>query len=303
MQSLQSILIEAYLRIKGVVPPSVNGEIDVPRERAETELLAEAFGRLKGAECVPVVADDVPAEWILPAGLESRSCVLYLHGGTFFAGSIQSHRPLAAAIASAARARALLPGYRLAPEHPFPAGLQDVISAYEWLLEDGIPPERIAIVGDSAGGGLVFSLLLWLRDHGLALPACAVCLSPWVDLTLSGETWRINEKKDVMLQFWNIRKGAEMYLNGTDPRDPLASPLFAELGGLPPLLIQVGTREMILSDSTRIAEKARAAGVDVTLEIWEGMQHEWQFASSIMPEGRRAVERIGDFIRGHCEGK
>ena len=296
MASVQSYLIEWYLRLKRAFAPHHSEELDIAKERADTVAMAASFGRFSGVECSPVSANGVPAEWIVPVGLTAERCILYVHGGTFFAGCIESHRPLAANIAVAARARALLIDYRLSPEHPYPAGLEDVITAYHWLLEK-VVPGKIAIASDSAGGALTLGLLLALRDGGEALPACAVCLSPATDLTLEGETWQTNRKSDIMLEYWKVVKGLEIYLRETDPHTPLASPLHADLKGLPPLLIQVGSAEMILSDSTRFAEKARTAGVDVTLEIWERMQHEWQFASSLLPEGKRAIAGIGRFIQ------
>jgi acetyl esterase/lipase len=242
----------------------------------------------------------VPSEWIVPAGVTTQKCILHLHGGTFFAGSINSHRSLAANIAKAAKVRALLIGYRLAPEHPFPAGLEDSLAAYQWLLEQEIPSSCITIVGDSAGGALAVGMALSLREAGMPMPAAIVCLSPALDLTFTGETWKSNLKSDVMLELAKEKAGVDLYLNGIDPRHPLASPLFADPKGLPPILIQVGSDEALLSDSLSFAKKAKAAGVDVTLEVWEGMQHEWQFAVGIFPEAQKAVERIGEFIRERC---
>jgi acetyl esterase/lipase len=167
-------------------------------------------------------------------------------------------------------------------------------------LDQGIPSNSIIIVGDSAGGALAVGLAVSLREAGKPMPAAIVCLSPALDLTFTGETWKSNLKSDVMLVFEKEKAGVDLYLNGTDPRHPLASPLFADPKGLPPVLIQIGSDEALLSDSTSFTEKAKAAGVDVTLEVWEGMQHEWQFAVGIFPEAQRAVERIGEFIQKRC---
>jgi acetyl esterase/lipase len=238
----------------------------------------------------------VPAEWIVPQGSSTAGAILYLHGGSFTSGSITSHRTLAGNVAIASRARALLIDYRLAPEHPFPAGLEDAAAAYEWLLSQGHAPGRIVVAGDSAGGNLALALLVRLRDRRRPLPAAAVCLSPNPDLTYSGESWAFNAKKDVMIEEWKERLAVEAYLQGADPRDPRASPSFADLSRLPPLLLQVGSYEVLLSDVQHFAEKARQAGVAVTLEVWPGMQHEWQFTARLMPEGRRAISHIGDFI-------
>ena len=296
MTSIQSYLIELVLRVRRGFISSRNEELNIAKERAETLAASAVFAHFSGVECSPIYANGVPAEWIVPAGSKTDRCILFIHGGTFFAGSIASHRPLAARIAVAARTRALIIDYRLSPEHPYPAGLEDVKTAYHWLREK-VAAKEIAIASDSAGGALTLGLLIALRNEAEPLPACAVCLSPATDLTLKGETWQTNRNRDIMLEHWKMVKALEIYLCDTDPRNPLASPIHADLKGLPPLLIQVGSAEMLLSDSTRFAEKARAAGVDVTLEVWERMQHEWQFASSLLPEGKRAIAGIGRFIQ------
>jgi len=271
-------------------------ELDVAWERANVESMARMFKPMGAIRCDPVAADGVPAEWIVPQGFHPTGVLLFLHGGSFTSGSIVSHRTLAGNVAVAARARALLIDYRLAPEHPFPAGLDDAAAAYQWLLSQGCAPGQIVLVGDSAGGNLALSLLVYLRDRHQPLPAAAVCLSPNPDLTYSGESWVFNAKKDVMISERKERQAVDIYLRGADPRNPLASPYFADLRGLPPLLLQVGSREVLLSDVERFAQKAGQAGVEVTLEVWPGMQHEWQFTAKLMPEGRRAIARIGSFV-------
>lgn len=299
MTSIQSYIIEMVLRVRRVfITSSHKEELDIAKERAETLAASAAYTRFGGVECLPISANGVPAEWIVPTGSIGERVILYIHGGTFFAGSIASHRPLAANIAVAAGTRALIIDYRLSPEHPYPAGLEDALAAYHWLREM-VAATEISIASDSAGGALTLGLLLALRDGNEALPACAVCLSPATDLTLEGETWQSNRKSDIMLEYWKMVKGLEIYLCETDPHNPLASPYHANLKDLPPLLIQVGSNEMLLSDSIRFAEKARTAGVDVTMEVWERMQHEWQFACGFLPEADRAVRRIGNFINSH----
>lgn len=215
----------------------------------------------------------------------------------------RAHRALAANIAYASRARALTIDYRLAPEHPYPAALTDAFSAYQWLLESGIRPEQLVVTGDSAGGGLTIALLVALRERGIPMPAAAVVLSPWTDLTDSGESWQENAKADYMINGPKLKEAARLYLKDVSPRTPLASPVYANLHGLPPLLIQVGSEEVLLSDSMRLAENARLSGVDVTLDVWEGMQHVWQFAASLVPEARQAIEKIGEFVRAHSDVK
>jgi acetyl esterase/lipase len=297
--SWQAVLLKTIFRTLVLFVP-LGGELDIPKKRAVLEGYTKVFKPLGNPEATHLDADGVPAAWIIPSGLETKRTVLYLHGGGYNAGSISSHLPLTSNIALAAKARVLAIDYRLAPEHAFPAAVEDALSAYQWLLKESIPAHQIVVAGDSAGGGLTLSLLLSLRGKGLPLPAAAVCLSPWTDLTCSGESWTTNAKIDFMLEKTSTVKAAKLYLGDADPRSPLASPLFADPAGLPPLLIQVGSEEVLLSDSTLFAEKARLAGVDVTLETWKGMQHVWQYTASMLPEARQAVNRIGEFIVQYC---
>jgi acetyl esterase/lipase len=232
--------------------------------------------------------------------------IFYLHGGAYNAGSTRSHRALAGNIAYASRGRALTVDYRLAPEHPYPAALEDARAAYQWLIGSGVSSERITMAGDSAGGGLTIALLVALREHGLPMPASAVVVSPWTDLSarsaangccgIRGDSWRTNVRTDHVINGSKLCTAAGLYLGSAHPRTPLISPLYANLSGLPPLLIHVGSDEVLLSDSLHLAEHARRAGVETTLEIWEGMQHVWHFAARFMPEARKAIERIGVFV-------
>jgi acetyl esterase/lipase len=295
MISWQARALEIYLRINKVISGN-SGELDVPKERAEVESMAGMFKPIGEIKCEPVLANGIPAEWVIPKEERPGRAVLFVHGGSFNSGSISSHRTLAGNVALVSKARTLLIDYRLAPEHPFPAGIDDTVAAYEWLLTRGFAPGQIVVAGDSAGGTLVLNLLIHLRDKKQALPAAGVCLSPAPDLNFSGESWVFNAKKDLLLVESKERKSIEIYLGEVDPHSPLASPSFAELHGLPPLLIQIGSYELLLSDVERFAEKAKSAGVDVTLDVWPGMQHEWQFAAKVLPEGRRAISRIGEFV-------
>jgi epsilon-lactone hydrolase len=295
MLSWQGHLLRLYMCGKRILSDR-SGELDVEKDRRDIEAMAGMFKTLTPVQYSPIVANDVPAESIAPVNVLAERTVLYLHGGAFIAGSPASHRSLAANIASAGNARALLIDYRLAPEHPFPSAVQDTLAAYEWLSDSRVPANHIAIAGDSAGGALTLALLVQLRDQGMPLPALAVCLSPITDLTMSDQSWTANARKDFMLDPKKIRASIKLYLQGTDPRTPLASPWYADLRGLPPLLIQVGSDECLLSDATRLTEKARDAGVPVTLEVWDHMQHEWQFAASFLPEGKQAITSIGEFM-------
>jgi epsilon-lactone hydrolase len=266
--------------------------------RAGFEQMATMFPVPADVKCEPVMAGTVKAEWVTAPGAASDRAILHLHGGGYVIGSINTHRALAAGLSRAAKARVLLIGYRLAPEHPHPAAVEDAVAAYRWLLAQGFSPKRIAIAGDSAGGGLTIAVLVALRDGGEKLPAAGVCLSPWVDLEGIGESMTTKADLDPMVKKDGLVQLATLYLGGKDPRTPLAAPLYADLSGLPPLLILAGTWETLLDDASRIAERARKAGVDVTYEPAEGMIHVWQLFAPILDEGKQSIERIGQYVRG-----
>lgn len=252
-----------------------------------------------GAVAEPVDAGGVRAEWITAPGVAPDRVVVYLHGGGYVMGSVKSHRDMCERYSREAGARVLALDYRLAPEHPFPAALDDSLAAYRWLQREGIRPEHIAIAGDSAGGGLTFATLVSLRDAGEPLPACATPLSPWVEFEGTGESITARADIDPMVRQDLDLKMAKAYLAGGDLRNPLAAPIYAELDGLPPLLIQVGEREILFDDSSRMAEKAERAGVDVTLREWKGQIHVWQIFASRLEEGQAAIEELGAFVRKH----
>lgn len=296
MTSIQATLLHGLLRTKNFLSPPRNA-LALEKERLELEGYAKLFKPLARLNNEPVDVNGVPGEWITPPQVEGGRTILYLHGGYYMFGSIVSHRNLAGNIAAAARARALIIAYRLAPEHPFPAGLEDALTAYQWLLAQGINPDQITLAGDSAGGGLVLSALLALRQRGVALPAAGVCMSPATNLAFNGDNWQINAKKDLMINPYLAEQIRPLYLGSTDPCDPLVSPIFGNLHGLPPLLIQVGSDEYLLSDCECFAGYARKSGVDITLEVWPGMQHDFQYFASFVPESRQAIGRIGAFIR------
>jgi epsilon-lactone hydrolase len=268
----------------------------VAQRRAATASLAQPPA---GTQVAAANAGGVPAEWVTPAGVASARVIMYLHGGAYQLGSPATLRHLVALLSAAAQARAFSVDYRLAPEHPFPAAVDDAVAAYRWLLEVGHDPASVAIAGDSAGGGLALATLVALRDAGDPLPAAAVAMSPWTDLALTGESLRTRADADVMLKPAGMPQTAALYLAGADPRHPYASPLYAELHGLPATLIHVGDAEVILDDSTRFAARARLAGVDVTLRIWDEMPHVFQAFAGLLPEADEAVAQIGSWLRKH----
>jgi acetyl esterase/lipase len=274
---------------------------------ARTDLtLQEQRAKIESARRIPLAgdihcaradADGVPAEWITTPESDRERTILYLHGGGYTQCSVNTHREMISRLARASTSRALAIDYRLAPEHPFPAALEDALAAYGWLFAQGIDSSRIAVAGDSAGGGLAVALMLALRDTARPLPAAGVCLSPWLDLVNTGATDAIDDYERAEWQ--NVLQMTAAYLRDTDPYNPLASPLYADLIGLPPLLIQAGSADLLRRDSIRFAERAKEQGMDITLEIWPDMIHVWQMHAWTLPEGQQAIERIGDFIRGH----
>lgn len=241
-----------------------------------------------------IMIGDMYAEWL--GDVDAKAALLYLHGGAFLVGSPKSHRGLVKNIVKSGSFRALSIDYRLAHKHPFPAALEDAERAYDWLLENGYKPENIAIAGDSAGGCLTLALLLKLRDTGKPLPACGVTMSPWTDLTGSGASIRLRNDIDDMLDGTKLTETAALYYGDTPATHPLVSPLFAKLENLPPLLIQVGTAEILWDDACSFAEKAKLAGNDCTFEIYENMPHVFQLGADFVPEAKAAVKKIADYI-------
>lgn len=256
-----------------------------------------------GAKCENVDAGGVPALRISAAGAASDRAILYLHGGGYAFGSSRSHRDLGEYLSRAAKAQVFMLDYRLAPEHPYPAAVDDAMAAYRWLLKNGFKPERIAVSGDSAGGGLCVATLMSIRDQKLPMPACGVPLSPWADLECTGETFVSKAADDPMVQREMTSNLAAMYVpNGGNLKDPLVSPLNGNFKGLPPLLIQVGERETLLDDSVRMEAFARKAGVPVTLEVEPGQIHVFQIFASRLDEAVTAIDRMGRFILQHTGG-
>jgi len=288
--SLQAKIAKGLLRLQF----SGWSEGTIEEQRAKQEKPAR-FARLPAdVRCQPVSANGVAAEWIETPNPNS-GVILYLHGGAYALGSIKTHREFVARVVRAAQVCSLAIDYRLAPEHPFPAALEDATTAYRWLLAQGVAPSQIIIAGDSAGGGLTLATLLTLRDAGEPLPAGSVCISPWTDLTLSGASIQTKAQADFILDADSLEMYAKYYAGEYDRKSPLLSPLFSDLSDLPPLLIQVGTDEILLDDALRCAENARQAGVDVTLEIQDEMFHVFQMVS-FLPETKYAVGQIAEFV-------
>jgi len=280
----------------GAPPPSV----------AERRAAMDAFGQMgslpPGCFHEPIVAGGVKAERVAPNDARDGRQLLYLHGGGYLVGSPRSHRPLAARLAEAAGAVAILPDYRLGPEHPCPAAVEDALAVYRWMLDDGPEPERIVVAGDSAGGGLTLALALQLKAHGLPQPAGLFAVSPWADLTQSHATYRTKADDDPMIAKAGLDASAEAYLGGMDPRDPRASPVFGDFKDLAPLLIQVGSEEALLGDSLMVAERAGHARVEVRLEVWPEMIHVWHAFGGQLAAGRRAVAAAGAWMDARLGG-
>jgi acetyl esterase/lipase len=266
-------------------------------DRASYENMLASMPMADDIDTERVGAGGVPAEWIRAPGAQSDRVMLYFHGGGYVVGSMRTHRTMLSHISRASGFAVLGLDYRLAPETPFPAPVEDALAAYRWLLHRGIEPGNIVLGGDSAGGGLVVSALVAIRYAGEPMPAAGVCISPWVDMEATGESFTTNAHVDPSVSRERILNIAKVYLAGKNPRAPLASPLYADLHELPPLLSMVGSIETLLDDARAITERAQAAGVEAVLEIWDDMPHVWTHFAPILPEGQQAVDRIGDFIR------
>ncbi len=272
-------------------------EVDVRKIRRLWDylggLMLTAFGVKKTHEEI----NGLYVEWLTPEDRMDDKLLLYLHGGGYVVGGCDMHRQMVSHIARAGRIQALLPEYRLSPESKYPAAIEDAVGLYRTLLARGTKAENMVLAGDSAGGGLVMATLLSLRDAGEPLPAAAILLSPFLDATASGESMQSRAMQDPWFRAEDVARIADYYCEPQQRRDPLVSPVFADVGGLPPLYIQVGDDEILLSDSERIAQKITAAGGEISLEIWPEMWHVFQMFVGKMPESGRAIDKIGDFVR------
>ena len=275
--------------------------VDYMLGRKEMELMAKFSKPYKLSNFSQENIENVKIEWISGSYINNdnqNKVILYFHGGGYYCGNIESHRSFASYLSFFSNTKVLLVEYSLAPENPFPAALNDVLLIYRWLLnKKNIAPENIVILGDSAGGGLLFSLLLKSKELNLPLPSAAVAISPWVDLTCSGESTITKQKDDPVLEYESMKSAVKLYLNGENPENPYASSLFGDLTNLPPVLIIVGTREILLSDSIRIAEKLEKCNVNVELDIWEDMIHDFPLYPPKVPEAKEAMEKIAEFIK------
>lgn len=256
----------------------------------------------RGVSYTAAIIGGIPGEWVEPAsGARPGVTLLYLHGGAYMVCSAETHRPITGGFARRG-VRVFAANYRLAPEYPFPAAVEDGLAAYRGLLEQGIAPDRLAIAGDSAGGGLALAVLLKARDEGLPMPARIVLFSPWTDLAGTGASATENDGRDPMLVGSRIAEGAALYLNGADATTPYASPLYGAMDGMPPMMIHVGANEVLRDDSVRLDDKARAAGVISLLRVWPVVPHAWPIFQSLLPEGREALDAAAAFIRGALRG-
>ncbi|HQT63042.1 MAG: alpha/beta hydrolase [Acidocella sp. 20-57-95] len=292
MPSWQSYVLNPILRLQ------------VKRKLAKArnaETVRKAFGAAipppPGARYSTATIGGLAGEWT-QAGGTATGTVLYLHGGGYMACSPKTHRPITAAYALRGL-QVFTPDYRLAPEHPFPAAVEDGLAAYKGLLESGVDVKTLAVSGDSAGGGLALAVVLAAKDAGLPLPAAVLVFSPWTDLAITGATIKTNLHRDSMLHGNTMADGAAFYLNGADAKNPLASPLYGDYAGFPPLFITVGEAEVLRDDAVRLRDRAEAAGVHVDCSIWENMPHVWQLFQFMLPEARVAMDKAAAFAKAH----
>ncbi|MEM9670556.1 MAG: alpha/beta hydrolase [Pseudomonadota bacterium] len=277
-----------------------NGEdASIEARRESMEGLGSAMPMAEGSSAEDVYLGGVPGLKITPAVTTADRTLLYFHGGGYILGSPGSHRPFVSELATRLEATAYSMHYRLAPEAPFPAAPEDGLATYRGLLDLGVDPASIVISGDSAGGGLTMATALKIKEAGLPQPAALMPISPWVNMACDGWAFSVMDGRDPMINYEGLSEMAVTYLNGADGSDPFASPVHGDLSGLPPMLIQVGSEEALLSDSTLLAERAGAAKVDVTLEIWPGMIHVFQVFHALLSDARRAMDRMADWAEDH----
>lgn len=295
MPSWQSSFFDRYLRV--AKPRAINSDTDVGELRRQYAYLSDRFGAVpRDAVFEPVNLGPVKGEWVRTKVSQPGRLILYFHGGGYIAGSPETHRALVAKLAHASEATAFSLSYRLAPEFAFPAGVRDGLDAYRQLLARGKSPGSIVLAGSGSGGGLAFSVLLAIRNAKLPMPAGCLAMSPWADLTLSGWSVLQNAAKDTALSWELLFVSARHYLKKAPPADPYASPVFASFKDFPPIMVHAGSLEMLRDDASRLGDRAAEAGVPVSVEIYDGMQHVFQ-ANSHVPEARVSLQRLGQFVR------
>jgi len=293
MASEQMAMLVELLRSQ----PVLEDRADFAANRAAIEAGSSNLPMPDGTGVEPVVVDGVPCEWVSAANARADRTIAYFHGGAYTIGSLNTHRRFVALLSAATAARVLNVDYRLAPEHPHPAAVDDAIAVYRWLLKEGHDPRHVVIAGDSAGGGLATATLVAIRDNELPLPAGGALLSPWVDLAMTGASHETRVHLDPMCSRTTLQPSADVYLDGLDPKTPLASPLYADLSGLPPLVIHVGDHETLLDDSRELAARAEDAGVAVDIWVAPEMIHVWHLFTGLAPEADAALARLADWIK------
>lgn len=282
--------------IKHLVSKILSTDISPEVQRARIEKAFFPLWRNFKFSCDAVDVNGVPSEWMVAEGAKDDRVLLYLHGGAYTFGSPGTHADLTSRLSHVCRLKVLVINYRLAPENPFPAAVEDSTAAYRWLLAQGYQPANIIIGGDSAGGGLTMATLINLREQGDTLPAAGVCLSPWTDLCCEGDSQTTLDETDPFLSSHWLREMAKLYVQQEDARNPLISPLYGDFKGLPPILIQVGSDEVLLDDSVRLEKRLVEDGVDVSLKIYQDMWHVWQIFAAIIPEAKEALLEISEFV-------
>ncbi|UZE95278.1 alpha/beta hydrolase [Alkalimarinus alittae] len=286
--------------VKKLIAPILNADTPIVTQRKRLDRLAGAVPLPRRVKSRALKIRDIPALWI-DVNAKNQRVILFLHGGAYNIGSIESHKEYAARLGLASDANVLLIDYRLAPEHPFPAGLEDALAAYQWLLVQGYSGRNIAIAGDSAGGGLALSTAMSVRDKAVELPACLCLMSPWTDLTMSGESIKRNAHSEIMLNALWMRQLAHNYAGPDGLANPLASPHFGEYKGLPPIMTHVAESELLLSDARRMTQKAKQAGVSADLEAFRNVWHIWHTHAGFMPESKHALKKMGAFIKSNTD--
>ena len=297
---LPVVMLNAMLKMS-IKPQLVVGGGHLHSSRRSMDRWGKWLPAIKGVSVKKETLAGMPCEVHTPVGSHSNRVILYMHGGGFCVGSAVSHRNLVSRIADSAAIKTIAMDYRLAPEHPYPGPLDDTVKLYRYCLDQGYKPGNILFAGDSAGGNLVLTTLIRLRDEGVPLPAAACAISPWCDLTMSGTSIQANAGNDLILSHQLLQDFASCYVTPEQRKLPHVSPAFADFSGLPPLLIQVGGAEVLLDDARAAARRAEAAGVDVQLEVWEGMQHVWHYSAFLLQDGRRAITHMATFFASHLD--